>query len=107
MPLTPSAEHPNVAEPTTSQRLHLRIRGRVQGVFFRATVQRRAREIGIDGWVRNCSDGTVELVAEGPEPTCCDLLDFCWDGPPAARVEDIEVEWEEPTGEHSGFAVRR
>jgi len=94
------------ADPDSYRRLHLRIHGRVQGVFFRASTQRRARETGVDGWVRNCPDGTVEVVAEGSDEDCRALLEFCHDGPPAARVSDVDVEWQDPTGEFSGFTVR-
>lgn len=87
-------------------RLHARVRGRVQGVFFRATTRDQARRLGLTGWVRNCPDGTVELVAEGPREACQELLRFCRQGPPAARVEEVDARWEEPAGEFEGFQVR-
>lgn len=93
-------------DDASRRRLHLRIHGRVQGVFFRASTQRRARELGVDGWVENRPDGTVEVVAEGPEEACRGLLEFCREGPSAARVSDVDVEWQEPAGEFTGFTVR-
>jgi len=87
-------------------RLHARIHGRVQGVFYRATTRREAAALGLCGWVRNCADGTVELVAEGPRPACEELLRRCHQGPPAARVSEIDATWGEPTEELSPFSVR-
>jgi DNA ligase D-like protein (predicted 3'-phosphoesterase) len=81
------------------------VRGRVQGVFFRDTTARRAREIGVYGWVRNADDGTVQVHAEGPEATVEALLDFLREGPPAAEVETVEVEDAKVEG-HEQFAVR-
>lgn len=87
-------------------RLHARIEGRVQGVFYRASTQQRARELGLRGWVRNCADGTVELDAEGPRAACEKLLEYCREGPPAARVTSIEADWHDATGSHEDFRVR-
>lgn len=88
------------------RRMRLRINGRVQGVFYRATSCREARRLGLTGWVSNRPDGTVELVAEGGEEPCRQLLETCHEGPPAARVTDVDVSWEEPTGEFGTFEVR-
>lgn len=89
-----------------AERLHARVSGRVQGVFYRATVQRRATELGLAGWVANRPDGTVELVAEGPRAACEQLLEFCRQGPPAARVSEVEHEWLEASGGRDEFRVR-
>ena len=86
-------------------RVHVRIRGRVQGVFFRAEAQIRAESLGLAGWIRNAEDGSVEAVFEGDEERVASMVDWCRRGPSGARVEDVEVEPEEPTGE-SGFDVR-
>ena len=83
----------------------LRIRGRVQGVFFRNWTADKARSLGVRGWVRNRLDGSVELAAYGEEEAVEALTEACRTGPPAARVERIEVEeaeWEAPP---SGFRV--
>ena len=72
---------------------HYIIHGRVQGVFFRDSTRRKARELGIGGWVRNRSDGTVEVMAAGPKDALEDLERwFREGGPPAAQVERVDAE---------------
>lgn len=80
--------------------------GRVHGVFFRATTQEHATALQLAGWVRNRSDGTVELVAEGPADQIDALLAWCREGPPLARVERVEHTLSEPVGLTGGFDVR-
>lgn len=89
------------------QRLHVRVRGRVQGVYFRASTQEVATQLGLRGWVRNCPDGSVELVAEGPIDRLEQLLEWCRRGPPAARVDACEPTWEVASHEFHDFRVRR
>jgi acylphosphatase len=89
-----------------SVQIHLRIIGRVQGVFYRVSARQEALRLGLTGWVRNCPDGSVELLAQGPRPLCEDLLRYCHESPPGARVEEIDVSWDEPTSQHAGFKVR-
>jgi acylphosphatase len=86
-------------------RAHVRIRGRVQGVFFRAEARARAESLGVAGWVRNAPDGSVEAVFEGDEARVRSMVEWCRRGPSGARIDDVEVEPEEPTGE-TGFHVR-
>jgi acylphosphatase len=86
-------------------RVRVRIRGRVQGVFFRAEARARAQALGINGWVRNADDGSVEAVFEGADEQIESLLEWCRRGPAGARVEEVEVAREEPAGE-PGFQVR-
>jgi acylphosphatase len=81
------------------------VSGRVQGVFFRDTCERVASGLGVRGWVRNRSDGTVEVVAEGSRDAVGRLLDWCREGPPRAQVRGVEVTDQAPCGEH-GFRVR-
>lgn len=81
------------------------IRGRVQGVFFRAETRDRARSLGLRGWVRNVPDGTVEAVFEGERERIESLLVWCRRGPALADVDDVEVHWEPPAGE-VGFVAR-
>ena len=76
----------------------------MQGVFFRADLRDRARSLGIAGWVRNEPDGSVEASLEGEEERVDLLLSWCRRGPSGARVEEVDVAWQEPTGE-DGFAV--
>jgi acylphosphatase len=80
--------------------------GRVQGVFFRATTRERAREHGVDGWVRNLDDGRVEAVFEGADADVEAMVEFCHEGSSAARVEDVDVTYGSPEGE-DGFEIRR
>jgi DNA ligase D-like protein (predicted 3'-phosphoesterase) len=81
------------------------VKGRVQGVFFRDTTVKLAHRLGIFGWVRNGDDGTVLVHAEGPEEAVDELIAFLRQGPPAAAVEDVEVEDVKVEG-HEQFAVR-
>ncbi len=85
-------------------RAHVTIRGRVQGVFFRAEAQDRASSFGLSGWVRNNLDGTVEAVFEGDRERVESMVEWCRRGPSGAVVENVEVAWEEPRGE-AGFSV--
>jgi acylphosphatase len=86
-------------------RAHVYVSGKVQGVYFRATTRDTAREQGVDGWVRNLDDGRVEAVFEGPEKDVEAMVEFCHEGSSAARVDDVEVTYEDPQGE-DGFEVR-
>jgi acylphosphatase len=88
-----------------SKRLHLIVRGRVQGVFFRSSTQREARRLGLTGWVANRRDGAVEVVAEGEEDTLRDLLVYCQRGPTAARVDKVDVRWRSYKGEFPDFRI--
>ena len=87
------------------KRLHLSIRGRVQGVCYRAYTRDKARGLDATGWVRNRLDGSVELVAEGEAESLQGLLDWCWQGSPWAQVDGIDDRWEEATGEFTDFVV--
>jgi acylphosphatase len=87
-------------------RAHVRIEGRVQGVFFRASTRDKARRAGVRGWVRNCRDGSVEAVFEGPRKAVVEVLAWCYRGSDAAMVENVDVDYEEPTGEFDSFRVR-
>lgn len=80
------------------------VHGRVQGVFFRDSVRERARSRGVEGWVRNRPDGTVEAVLEGPPDAVHAVVRFCREGPRGARVRRAEVTDEPPEG-LEGFAV--
>ncbi|MEM1572353.1 MAG: acylphosphatase [Pyrobaculum sp.] len=87
-------------------RAHLFIRGEVQGVFFRQSMKEVATRNGVRGWVRNRSDGrTVEAVLEGPRDAVLKVIEWARVGPPGARVEDVEVRWEEYKGEFQDFRI--
>ena len=86
-------------------RAHAIISGRVQGVFYRMETQRAAYRIGVDGWVRNLKDGTVEAVFEGEQDKVNAALEWCRQGPANARVDEVKVDWQDYTGEFSDFKV--
>jgi acylphosphatase len=81
------------------------VSGQVQGVFFRDTCRREASRRGVAGWVRNCPDGTVEAVFEGPEDAVSAMVAWARTGPAQAAVDDVRTFDETPEG-RTGFAVR-
>ena len=81
------------------------IKGRVQGVFFRLETTYAAERHGVSGWVKNQVDGTVAALFEGPKENVDAILKWCQDGPPFAKVEDVEVEWENYIGEFNRFEI--
>jgi acylphosphatase len=87
------------------KRVRVLVRGRVQGVFFRAEARERARSLGVAGWIRNAGDGSVEAVFEGADEQVDSLVEWCRRGPAGARVDEVEAVSEEPVGE-VGFQVR-
>jgi acylphosphatase len=87
-------------------RVHVLVRGLVQGVNFRWYTQRRAAELGLCGFVRNQPDGWVEVVAEGERASLDSLIDWLRVGPSAAIVESVDAQWNSPSGEFSRFEVR-
>jgi len=70
--------------------VELRIEGRVQRVWFRGWTIREAKRLGLDGWVRNCADGSVRAVFSGPEDSVREMIQRCWQGPPHADVTAIK-----------------
>jgi len=81
------------------------VAGRVQGVWYRATTQRKAETLGLDGWVRNLPDGRVEVVAAGSEAGVAELCGWLWEGSPAAEVCSVTVvDYQEPVAR--GFTTR-
>jgi acylphosphatase len=94
-------------EPTKIARLHIRVKGRVQGVGFRAHVDYTARALAVTGWVRNVGYDVVEAVAEGEREKLEQLAAAIKSGPGGSHVDDATVEWNDPTGEFERFIVRR
>ncbi len=88
------------------RRVRAIVTGRVQGVSYRASTASAARRLGVVGWVRNRSDGSVELEAEGTEQQVSALLEWCKEGPPAARVAGVAVEELAASGADKAFSVR-
>ena len=81
------------------------VKGRVQGVWFRETTRREAVSLGISGWVRNLSDGTVEVLAEGGEDGMVEFVSWCHKGPSSANVKQIIKKEEEWRNEFSSFEI--
>jgi acylphosphatase len=96
------------SENNETVRAHVWVKGRVQGVGFRAHVEYSARQIGgLTGWVRNVGYDTVEAVAEGERTNVERLIEAMKQGPRSSRVDDSQVEWETPTGGFIQFGVKR
>jgi acylphosphatase len=92
--------------PELTKRVHLFVSGQVQGVFFRAECASRARELGLGGFVRNLSDGRVEVAFEGDPAAVDSVVEWCHTGPRWAQVDKVEAVEEEPQGE-TRFRVAR
>jgi acylphosphatase len=86
-------------------RVHVFVSGRVQGVFFRAETADMADRLGLVGWVRNLPDGRVEALFEGEKEDVEKALDFCRRGPSGARVQNLDLKWEDWRGEFEDFRV--
>lgn len=84
----------------------VRVHGRVQGVYYRATARAEATRLGLAGWVRNLPDGSVQVRAQGDPGAVEALLAWCRVGPPGARVSDLEVSDVAPDTSFSGFSIR-
>ncbi|KYK21477.1 acylphosphatase [Thermoplasmatales archaeon SG8-52-4] len=82
------------------------ISGRVQGVWFRASTKQKAKQLKLDGWVRNNPDGNVEAVFEGEESHIKEILNWCKRGPPLAKVTNVEIKYEEPTNGFENFFIK-
>ncbi len=85
---------------------HVLISGRVQGVWFRASTKQKAEQLGIKGWVRNTSDGCVEAVFEGQEELVREIIEWCYHGPPMAKVSNVEVKTKESKDSFDRFYVK-
>ncbi len=87
-------------------RVKVIIHGIVQGVFFRASTRDEAIRTGVGGWVRNLPDGTVQALFEGEKKKVEEIIGWCHKGPPGARVDKVEIEWETYRGEYRLFDIR-
>ena len=94
-----------MAAEENTERAHVFVSGRVQGVFFRDSTRQEAERRGLSGWVRNTEDGRVEAVFEGEPEAVRQMIEWCESGPSSADVDDVSVEQETPEG-LSGFEVR-
>ena len=87
-------------------RAHVFVSGRVQGVLFRSEAKHEAESRGVKGWIRNLSDGRVEAVFEGEEEAVKSLIEFCRRGPLGAIVANVDLTWENYTGEFDDFKMK-
>ena len=88
-------------------RAELLITGRVQGVFYRGSAQEEAERLGLLGEIRNLPGGEVEAVVEGEKAVVEEFIAWCRRGPPAAKVQDVQIRWGAPRGEFRSFRVTR
>ncbi len=96
-----------MAPDNAPERVHVWVKGRVQGVGFRAHVQYSARQIGVTGWVRNVGYDIVEAVGEGEHKKLEQFVEAVKTGPVASQVDEANVEWQNATGEFRDFQLRR
>jgi len=87
------------------RRVNVLISGIVQGVNFRRYTQMTARQLGVNGWVRNLADGRVEACLDGDAEAVDDMLDWCRSGPPAARVDSLEIREDSSSCDFSDFSI--
>lgn len=90
----------------SKKRVILKIYGRVQGIFFRDSTMKKARQLGLTGLVSNESDGTVKVMAEGEEEKLEKLIKWCYDGNRLARVDKIDIDWQKATGQFEEFDIK-
>ena len=89
------------------QRAVILVRGRVQGVYFRASAAQKAAELGVRGHVENLADGNVRIIAEGETGNLEKLIEWCGEGPPGAKVESVGCKWLPPEGGFTDFRINR
>lgn len=87
-------------------RVHIFVSGRVQGIFFRENTKKKAQKLGVTGWVQNLVDGRVEAVFEGEKEKVEEMIKWAKRGPIWAKVNSIEVEWQEYKGEFDDFEIK-
>ena len=88
------------------KRVHAIVHGRVQGVFFREYTKRKAQELGLEGWVRNLPDRTVETVFRGEADLVAVMIQWLYTGSPQSDVTEVDIKEEEPRDESVGFVIR-
>lgn len=88
-----------------SRQAHIVVTGKVQGVFYRHHAHKKATELGLTGRVCNLEDGSVEIIAEGEEEAIETLIEWCHEGPPAAEVDDVAVDYRDGEREFSDFRI--
>jgi acylphosphatase len=96
-----------IGEGKMRERAIIQVSGRVQGVFYRDHTRRWASSLGLTGWVRNLMDGRVEAVVEGERNDIETLISRLKEGPPMARVDNVNVEWQPSREEFTDFRITR
>ena len=86
--------------------LHIIVKGKVQGVFYRASAKKAALALGLTGWVRNTPEGHVEIMAYGPEKQLNEFMEWCKEGPPAAKVKEVHTAVVESPPQLNDFVIR-
>jgi acylphosphatase len=87
------------------KRVNIRIYGKVQGVFFRYNAKKLADKLGVNGWVRNCPDDTVHIMAEGNNDKIKVFINWCRHGPIGSNVRKIEIKEKEYKNEFKNFSI--
>ena len=92
--------------PSESKRAHIIVQGRVQGVFYRAYTEKKAKSLNLIGFVKNLYNGNVEIVVEGSESTIHELINWCYQGSPMSNVSNVETHWYKVEDNFSYFTVK-
>ncbi|OGC56132.1 hypothetical protein A2797_02125 [candidate division WWE3 bacterium RIFCSPHIGHO2_01_FULL_48_15] len=95
-----------MAKASQLARAHLKIYGKVQNIGYRFFIHRKAAACGLTGWVCNCNSTGVEAVFEGEKEKVEECVAACRKGPRFSKIEKVDLEWQEPTGEFKSFVVR-
>ncbi len=97
--------------PTSEQvekiRAHILVSGKVQGVFYRENTRKRAEKLRVTGWVKNLKNGRVEAIFEGGKDNVENMVNWARKGPIWAKIEALDVIWEDYRGEFNGFDIKR
>lgn len=89
-----------------NKKIILKIYGRVQMVMYRDSARRQAIKLNLTGWVMNKPDGMVELIAEGEKENLKQFIDWCYNGSILAKVDKIDIDWQEATGQFKKFNIK-
>jgi acylphosphatase len=88
------------------RRINITVFGKVQGVLFRASICQKAKEFNLIGWVKNQSDDSVKIIAQGKKDNLEKLIKWCYNGPKNAIIEKVDIEWKKATNEFKNFEIK-
>lgn len=88
------------------KQINLKIYGRVQKVLFRDSARRKARKLELTGWVKNEDDNTVKIIAEGEEENLKEFIKWCYNGPIMAKVDKVEIKWQNKIDKFKDFIIK-